>query len=208
MTILHTTNYGVAYIDGVTPLSQLAQVSQEVAQTVDAALGRGGVAPVDATSLAAEAATRKSADDALAARAAKLEAVRASCRRYSTAATAMPAGATTAVPMTSTDWTRGAGITASGAGIAVTAAGLYLISAGISYTGGTTGYRIVVVRKNGTSVREFGPATTNARVGGTDVIVLAANDLLDLAGYVDIAATAAGSTNPKDVYLSVTRLDP
>jgi hypothetical protein len=73
MTILHTTNYGIAYIDAQTPLSQLADASQQAAQTIDTALGHGGVAPFDVTSLAAEVAARQSADTALGNRVTVLE---------------------------------------------------------------------------------------------------------------------------------------
>lgn len=73
MTILHTTNYGIAYIDAQTSLSQLADASQQTAQTLDAALGHGGVAPFDVTSLAAEVAARQAADTALGGRITVLE---------------------------------------------------------------------------------------------------------------------------------------
>lgn len=76
MTTHTTPNYGIAYVDADTALVDLATASQQAAQTIDAALGRGGIAPVDATSLATEAATRRDADTALDGRATSLEASR------------------------------------------------------------------------------------------------------------------------------------
>lgn len=58
MTIHTTTNYGLAYIDADTSLDQLAAASQQMAQTIDTALGHSGVAPYDVTSLAAETGAR------------------------------------------------------------------------------------------------------------------------------------------------------
>jgi len=56
LTIHHTTNYGIAYIDDLTPLKLLGATSQEVAESLDAALGRGGITPPDVTTFAALAA--------------------------------------------------------------------------------------------------------------------------------------------------------
>jgi hypothetical protein len=53
VTILHTVNYGLAYADTNTPLVDLADVTAQVAATVDAALTAGGVAPPGATDLIA-----------------------------------------------------------------------------------------------------------------------------------------------------------
>lgn len=74
MTILYTTNYGVAYCDSSTALRDVATVTAQAAATIDAALGRGGIAPVDATDLASEAATRAAADTALSGRVTAVEA--------------------------------------------------------------------------------------------------------------------------------------
>lgn len=71
--ILTTKNYGIAYCDDTTALKDLATVTQQVATTLDAALGRGGVAPVDASSLAAEVSARTAADTALGNRTTALE---------------------------------------------------------------------------------------------------------------------------------------
>lgn len=55
-SIHYTTNYGIAYADVDLPAVALADVSYEVATTLDAALGRGGIAPPDATTQAQLAA--------------------------------------------------------------------------------------------------------------------------------------------------------
>lgn len=64
MTIHHTTNYGIAWADDLLPLRQVAAVTQQAAETIDAALGRGGIAPPDATTQA-ELAARITALEAL-----------------------------------------------------------------------------------------------------------------------------------------------
>jgi hypothetical protein len=56
VTIQHTTNYGLAYCDDGTALKDLAEVTRQVAVTVDAAMGRAGYTPTDATTFAALAA--------------------------------------------------------------------------------------------------------------------------------------------------------
>lgn len=45
MPILLTANHGVAYIDPLTPLTQLAEATRLAAESVDAALERGGFTP-------------------------------------------------------------------------------------------------------------------------------------------------------------------
>lgn len=45
MTIQHTPAYGIAYLDAATPLNSLADATQQVATTVEAALARGNIAP-------------------------------------------------------------------------------------------------------------------------------------------------------------------
>jgi hypothetical protein len=52
MTIHTTANYNVAYADADTPLADYPLVTQQAAQTIDTALGRGGIAPPDATTQA------------------------------------------------------------------------------------------------------------------------------------------------------------
>jgi hypothetical protein len=56
VAIQHTTNYGVAYIDAQTSLDQLAAASLEVAQSLDAAMGRAGYSPPDASTFASAVA--------------------------------------------------------------------------------------------------------------------------------------------------------
>lgn len=56
MTIQHTANYGIAYMDKSTPLTQLDQVTQQIAESLDAAMGKAGYVPPDATTFAALAA--------------------------------------------------------------------------------------------------------------------------------------------------------
>lgn len=56
MTILKTFNYGIAYCDTSTALVDLADASKQAADTIDAALGRGGIAPPNATTQAQLAA--------------------------------------------------------------------------------------------------------------------------------------------------------
>jgi hypothetical protein len=69
VTIHTTTNYGIAYVDTDTALVDLAAATQQAAATIDAALGRGGIAPPDATTQA-QLAARVTAVEG---RAAKLE---------------------------------------------------------------------------------------------------------------------------------------
>lgn len=73
MTIHLTPNFQLAYIDVDTPLEDLAEASRQAAETIDAALARGGVAPPGAQDLVAEATTRRLADEALDARLDALE---------------------------------------------------------------------------------------------------------------------------------------
>lgn len=55
MTQYTTTNYGIAYADSLEPLASYADITAQVASTVDAALTRGGIAPPNAADLAAVA---------------------------------------------------------------------------------------------------------------------------------------------------------
>lgn len=56
MTIHHEPLYGIAYADADTPIDDLGTVTQEAADTIAAALARGGIAPPDATTQAQLAA--------------------------------------------------------------------------------------------------------------------------------------------------------
>lgn len=56
MTIQHTPNYGIAYLDESTPLRELAEATRQTAVSLDAAMGRAGYTPPDASSFAALAA--------------------------------------------------------------------------------------------------------------------------------------------------------
>lgn len=209
MTIKTTADaFGIAYADADTALGDYPTVTQQVAQTVADALKRGGVAPPGAQDLVGEAGTRKTADDALSARVAALEATTPSCRRYRATTLSAPNGAVTAVPLDTTSHTRGSGVAANGGGIMVLAAGLYAVKAGMNFAGGTSGQRILIIRKNGTSVLEAGPTSTTVRCTASDDIVLATNDVIDLACYVDGGAAVSVSASLfKDVFLTVTRLD-
>lgn len=71
--ILTTPLYGIAYADTATALGDYPAVTQQAAQTIDAALARGGVVPPAAGDLTAEAGTRAAADAALDVRVARLE---------------------------------------------------------------------------------------------------------------------------------------
>lgn len=73
MTIHYTTNYHIAYADTDTAAVDLATVSQSVAASLDAAMGRAGYSPPDATTFAAEVAARQNADTALSTRVTALE---------------------------------------------------------------------------------------------------------------------------------------
>lgn len=53
MAIQYTTNYHLAYSDDQTALVDLATVTQQVAASLDAAMGRAGYTPPDATTFAA-----------------------------------------------------------------------------------------------------------------------------------------------------------
>lgn len=127
-------------------------------------------------------------------------------RRY-LAANQTPANSTAVVlTLSSTDFTRGSGLTASGTdGIQVTEAGLYEISAGVSFTGGTSGTRNVQVAVNGTTVREFGGSGTDLRPSGAAILQLAANDVVRLSVFVTGSPTVSAAA-AKDTGLTVTRL--
>jgi hypothetical protein len=56
VTIHLTTNFAIAHIDVDTPLVDLAEASRQAAETIDAALTRGGIAPPAAQDLVAVAA--------------------------------------------------------------------------------------------------------------------------------------------------------
>lgn len=74
MTIHNTADaWALAYADSDTALGDYPTITQQVAETVAAALTRGGIAPPGATDLAAEANTRAVADTALGNRATALE---------------------------------------------------------------------------------------------------------------------------------------
>lgn len=53
MTLHYTTGHGIAYLDKDTPLKQLADVTQAVAQSLDDAMSRAGYTPPDATTFTA-----------------------------------------------------------------------------------------------------------------------------------------------------------
>jgi len=53
VTIQYTTNYQIAYADQQTALEDLATVTQQVAQSLDTAMGKAGYTPPDATDFAA-----------------------------------------------------------------------------------------------------------------------------------------------------------
>lgn len=52
MGIQYTTNFGVAYMDDLTPLTDLDTVTQQVAQNLDSAMGRAGYSPPDSSTFA------------------------------------------------------------------------------------------------------------------------------------------------------------
>jgi hypothetical protein len=68
MTVFRTPIYGIAYYDDLQPLTDLDQVSQEVATTLETALARGGVAPPAAQDLVALAGRVTSLEQRVAAR--------------------------------------------------------------------------------------------------------------------------------------------
>lgn len=52
MPIQYTPNYRMPYLDDLTPLRQLADTSRQIAEGFDAAMGRAGYSPPDATTFA------------------------------------------------------------------------------------------------------------------------------------------------------------
>jgi hypothetical protein len=66
MGIQYTASYGVAYMDGSTPLADLDDVTRQVAESLDAAMGRAGYSPPDATTFAALVARMVTAEAKLA----------------------------------------------------------------------------------------------------------------------------------------------
>lgn len=52
MGILYTTNYHVPYMDPATPFADVQVVTQQLAQLLDAAMGKAGYTPPDATTFA------------------------------------------------------------------------------------------------------------------------------------------------------------
>lgn len=56
MTLLYTPNYHIGYLAPSTPLVELATATQQNAESLDAAMGRAGYTPPDASTFAALAA--------------------------------------------------------------------------------------------------------------------------------------------------------
>lgn len=73
MGIAYTTNFHVPYMDPSTPFADVQLVTQQLAQLLDAAMGRAGYTPPDATSFAAEVTARQAGDAALSGRVTSLE---------------------------------------------------------------------------------------------------------------------------------------
>lgn len=73
MGVQYTPNFHIAYLDAATPLADLDTVTQQVATSLDAAMGRAGYTPPDSSSFAAEVTARQNADTALAGRVTTLE---------------------------------------------------------------------------------------------------------------------------------------
>lgn len=138
----------------------------------------------------------------------------ASMRRWLQSSTVSAVnGAVTAIPLNTTDHSRGSGLTISGpagnttGGIKVDRTGLYLIDLVTSFGGGTSGARTAIARVNGISVRETGAVSTTVRVSGSWALMLAANDIVDLAVYVEGSAVPISGAATRDTALCVTRLD-
>lgn len=120
MTIQYTANYHLAYADAQSALSDLSTVTQQVATSLDAAMGRAGYTPPDATSFAAEVSARQSADTALSTRVTTLEGLPLAFLRLATAPAVDIAAGNALVPFdtadldTATGWVKtrtGAGAT-------------------------------------------------------------------------------------------------
>lgn len=105
-----------------------------------------------------------------------------------------------------TDFTHAAfDLTATANRIRVLAAGLYMVACEVGLTGGTTGPRTGLIRKNGSTVREFGPGGDTARHSAAAVIPLAANDEISLAVYT-IGGPELIASGSKDTGLTVAYL--
>lgn len=126
MTTLHTPNYGIAYIDTTTTLDQLAQASQDAATTIDAALGRGGIAPPDATTQAQLAA--------------RITALETAKRDLTLGDAYLPAQVTIAGP---TGWTTLASVTATSDGSQVAVRGLAVVVNGFSGGDRTANFQLL-----------------------------------------------------------------
>lgn len=213
MTILHTPNYGVAYIDGVTPLDQLANVSQQVAQTVDAALGRGGIAPPDATTqaqLAARTTTLETNQAALV-----TNPPRAVLAPHPTTGQTLGNNAYTTLNWQSAPVLSGMlWSTAQPSRLIVQTAGLYLLTGCASWALNSAGDRMVALLKNGVTLPASAanskpPGAYNAVVAlPAQLVPLAVNDYIEMVSHqnsgVALAATV-GSINQLS-YLSALRV--
>lgn len=119
-------------------------------------------------------------------------------------------GGVNPVPLNSTEYNRGGGITldATTGEFTVSQAGVYLVSAEIEWAGGASGARTGIIQVNGSGRREFGQIGVNPRINATVQLVLAANDKVRLATYHEGGGgvSLSGGTNPADVGLAVTRL--
>lgn len=147
MTIHTTPNYGLAYCDSDTALKDLATASQQLAQTVDTALGHGGVAPYDVTSLAAEVGARQALDG-------RVTVVEQRVTAAMTAPNTINGGAATALTWGSTSARSTAGMWASAAPTRLKppAAGEYDLSVMVSWTLSTSaGALLVGYRLNGSA---------------------------------------------------------
>lgn len=210
----YTTNFQLPYLTVGQPARDTRAVLQEIATKVDAALTAGPASPPAAQDLTA-----------VAGRVSVLEAARPSMRRYFTGANIAITNATvTVVGLNVNDWLRGnpnmsaaapssntAPVAPSGStawGIKVAEAGLYLVNAEVTWaTAGTTGERNAILRLNGSIKRQGGsPSATNARLAPSWPLVLAANDVLDLAVYASGGTGGTLSAGDQNLGLTVTRI--
>lgn len=134
----------------------------------------------------------------------------AAARKYKSSTTTATSSVQQDVVLGTVNFNRDPGVLDTGTTNAITVLvdGLYLVTADIAFTGGTAGYRGLLLLVNGSLVRENGlDNATECRPSIVATISLAAGDVVSMATYVtggtppDILASSS-----KDTALALTRL--
>jgi hypothetical protein len=206
MTLYTTPIYGIAWTDDEAPLVDLAAVSQDVAETLEAALALGGIAPPEAQDLIA-----------LTGRVVALEAPRPRAFLHqSTAQTGLLTGWQTITLQAETIDTH-AGHAPGAAGYTVPAGqgGDYEVDGGVAFLGMATGLdckvRVVVggaVVPAGQGDRRPSSSATQTLGLGARQLTLAAGAVVTLQAHVNSGgwATAVDNAAGEHSWLSIKRV--